>query len=46
MYALKPFLMYKIITMATLLSIPILTILSKLVTQALVAVQLIGHLVA
>jgi hypothetical protein len=32
--------------MATLLSIPIFTILAKLVTQALVAIQLIGHLVS
>ena len=32
--------------MATLLSIPILTILAKLATQALVAIQLVGHLVS
>ena len=32
--------------MATLLTLPILTILAKLVTQALVAIQLIGHLVS
>jgi hypothetical protein len=32
--------------MATLLSIPIFTLLTKLVTQAVVAIQLIGHLVS